>query len=235
MSYIIYKHTCITTGKSYIGVTKHAMESRWREHKKAAKKGLMSVFHCAIRKHGTTDWIHEVIERMTTEAGALKAEQLWIAHLNTVAPNGYNSCAGGKGTLNPSDETRHRISIAASSPSASTRQKMSDAKKGKSLSNEHRNRISAGLIGKKREFSDEHRRNISIANTRRKGEVRSSTTRRRMRETLERKRRHRIETILMFRQQGLDETDVCIQTAATIGCSANIVTHNNFCKNYGVT
>ena len=37
-------------------------------------------------------------------------EIFWIAKLNTKVPNGYNLTDGGEGLVNPSDETRAKMS-----------------------------------------------------------------------------------------------------------------------------
>jgi len=64
-----------------------------------ASRGSDIAFHRAIRKYGPESFTHEILERMTTEAGAKRAEQLWIRELGTRAPNGYNLTDGGEGCV----------------------------------------------------------------------------------------------------------------------------------------
>lgn len=62
-----------------------------------------------------------------------------------------------------SDKTKKMISEAKSNPSEETRKKMSDAKKGKSLSEEHKKNISKAGIGRK--ATEETRKKMSVANS----------------------------------------------------------------------
>ncbi len=91
----VYCHTS-PSGKKYVGLSSNGADRRWREHVKLAKGGSPQRFHRAIRKYGAANFTHEVLERMTTEAGAKRAEQLWIRELGTFG-SGYNATAGGDG------------------------------------------------------------------------------------------------------------------------------------------
>lgn len=93
--YFVYCHTNTVSGKSYIGVTSASVKKRWRQHVTATKRGSQLAFHKAIRCHGESTWLHEVLESMTTRAGAYKAEVLWISRRETIAPKGYNLTSGG--------------------------------------------------------------------------------------------------------------------------------------------
>lgn len=102
------------SGKRYVGVTRLSAAKRWTQHTLAASRGDRCPLHYAIRKHGADNFTHEVLERMTTEAGAKRAEQLWIAQLGTFGSGGYNATLGGDGMRAwvPSSETRERVSAA---------------------------------------------------------------------------------------------------------------------------
>lgn len=91
----VYKHTA-PSGKAYVGFTSVGAAARWRSHVKAARRGSPLPFHRAIRKHGPGSFTHELLERMTTETGAKRAEQLWIRELGTFG-RGYNATTGGEG------------------------------------------------------------------------------------------------------------------------------------------
>jgi group I intron endonuclease len=115
----VYRHTS-PSGKSYVGWTGHGTAARWREHVKAAVEGSPFPLHRAIRKHGADAFSHETLEVMTTEAGAKRAEQLWIAELGTFGATGYNATRGGDGTkgrtYRHSPETRAKIAASSRGP-----------------------------------------------------------------------------------------------------------------------
>jgi group I intron endonuclease len=95
MRFEVYKHTA-PNGKAYVGVTRIGVARRWGEHVAASRNGTVPV-HAAIRKYGADAFSHETLEVMTTEAGAKRAEQLWIAELGTFGATGYNATRGGEG------------------------------------------------------------------------------------------------------------------------------------------
>jgi len=109
----VYRVTCRDTAKVYVGKTKQKLARRWFQHRRDAAKGRPFALHAAIRKYGEESFSIEPLERMTTEAGAYRAERLWIEQLNCLAPHGYNLDAGGRGLSGPSDETKARMSTSA--------------------------------------------------------------------------------------------------------------------------
>jgi group I intron endonuclease len=135
---------CLTSpsGKQYVGFTSRGVDKRWAAHvqdakRRNAKDAKNGPLQIAIRKYGPESFTRSLLERMTTEAGAKRAEQLWIKELGTFGRGGYNATLGGEGALGwaPSEETCAKISKAHS---------------GKVLSLEHRAKISKGGLGKKR-------------------------------------------------------------------------------------
>ena len=52
VSFCIYMHTNIITGKQYIGLTSKGIEKRWKSHIAFAKKHNKYYFHRAINKYG---------------------------------------------------------------------------------------------------------------------------------------------------------------------------------------
>jgi group I intron endonuclease len=160
MRYEIYCHTA-PNGKKYVGVTKNTMAQRWKRHVSDAMAGSDYTFHRAIRKHGAENFTSEVLDVLTTEAGALRAEQLWIKELDS-KNTGYNDTDGGRGVLNPSAEAREKLRIANTGKKASpeARAKMSASAKGVKESDETRARKSAAFKGRKR--PDQAVRNIKV-------------------------------------------------------------------------
>jgi len=94
--WVIYKHTSMKSGKSYIGQTKRTMEVRWKEHLlDASADRYHSHFHRAIRLYGEVNWKHEILVDcidMHDEANAL--ENYYIKKYDTFE-NGYNLTGGG--------------------------------------------------------------------------------------------------------------------------------------------
>jgi hypothetical protein len=117
--WVVYRHTFPATGKSYVGQVKclsgespaAAMRRRWVRHVAPSelRAKAAQAFARALVAHGRDGWEHDVLEVMTTPRGASRAEQLWIAHLGTLAPNGYNLTAGGEGGRPAEDLTGQRF------------------------------------------------------------------------------------------------------------------------------
>ena len=109
-TYVVYMHTNVLTGKSYVGITYQGMRRRWKQHVAQAtciaKRNTVR-FHNAIAKHGPDCWIHSVLETCAGLNEANEAEKKWIAELQTHT-TGYNSTIGGDGVTGhvASEETR---------------------------------------------------------------------------------------------------------------------------------
>lgn len=96
----IYKITCIPTGKHYIGQArehkhkhekeyKYGIQGRWGDHVSSAKTSL-TAFSEAIRQYGREKFQVEELEKAPLDSlDALEAK--WIAHYNSIVPNGYNT------------------------------------------------------------------------------------------------------------------------------------------------
>ncbi len=89
---VVYMHTNKTTGKSYIGVTKHTMEHRWCGHYWNVNQ-RNTHFSNAIKKYGKDDWVHTVLYEGTID-DCYTQEQILIEKHDTLN-NGYNSMEGG--------------------------------------------------------------------------------------------------------------------------------------------
>lgn len=159
---IVYKATNTLNNKTYIGITKQELRFRKYRHVYDSKTSKF-YFHNAIRKYGQENFTWEIIDRASSIEELLELEKKYIEQLKPE----YNMVAGGRGMLNPSDETRRRLSEAHKNRffSEEHRERISKAKKGKKLSKEHKEALSKAKLGKK--FSEEHRRKISEGNIRR--------------------------------------------------------------------
>lgn len=97
--YYIYRVTCSSTNKSYIGQTQqykykegnpyhYGVIGRWCDHVSSAKRSN-SPLHEAIREHGAGNFVHTILETVS-EKDADAREAYWISFMNTLVPVGYN-------------------------------------------------------------------------------------------------------------------------------------------------
>lgn len=95
----IYLITNTVTGHRYVGQTSRTVTARWKQHVSDAlhKPNKMTLMGRAIRKYGAESFSVETIGQFTNCLG--EAEKLFIAELNTFAPNGYNLTQGGDGGM----------------------------------------------------------------------------------------------------------------------------------------
>jgi len=108
---IIYKAENLINGKVYIGKTGYKLSQRRWGHFNSAKKGGKSAFYSAIRKYGEEKFEFSVLEKCDEKDDMNEIEKLYIAHYNTMVPNGYNLTVGGDGQIrgwkNPSKSKWH--------------------------------------------------------------------------------------------------------------------------------
>lgn len=105
---VIYKITNTLNGKFYVGKTKQKLEKRMAQHRYESKKGSIGL-GAAIRKYGWENFTVEVLEVCPDEKLS-EREIFFIAELDCKSPKGYNLTDGGEGLVNPSDETRAKMS-----------------------------------------------------------------------------------------------------------------------------
>jgi group I intron endonuclease len=135
---VVYKITNMINNKIYIGKTKR-LRVRWLQHCKSHShcKAISS----AIQKYGAEAFKLETVFEHTCPIIVSHKERVLIKELNTMSPNGYNLTKGGEGAPHTAESKR----------------KLSEAHKGaknpmygKKLSPEHKAKISASLMGRKR-------------------------------------------------------------------------------------
>lgn len=133
MAILVYKLTCSVSGKSYVGITARALDTRWLEHCARARQGIRNSRLCdAMRKYGMDAFSREVIATADTEDEARSLETHFIKTLQTYE-NGYNANEGGHGHLHFPEHIKEKIraSNLGKKRSSETRAKMSAAKLGK--------------------------------------------------------------------------------------------------------
>lgn len=168
-NYKLYVHINKINNKKYYGITCQDVKKRWNSG--YGYKGN-KYFYRAIEKYG---W-NEGFEHIIIAKGLTKEEAKWleielIREFDTTNQDkGYNITLGGDGGNGHkhTKDTKQKISEAnkGKTRSKETIKKMSEAQKGKVVSEETKNKISENMKGKNnpnygREFSEEHKRKIS--------------------------------------------------------------------------
>jgi group I intron endonuclease len=165
---IIYKIKNNINGKIYIGQTINKLTARISQHLNRKNGSLINL---ALNKYGINSFDISVIDNAEDRTTLTEKECYWIKTFNCKTPNGYNLTDGGEGLKG--------ICI-------STRIKMSNNKKGKLLSSEHKQKLSNANKGKVsnrkgKTMSKEAKIKISKAN---KGKIVSQETKDKIRNTL---------------------------------------------------
>ena len=143
----VYKITNLVNGKVYIGASKR-IEDRWREH----KKRINSPIHSDLETYGLDNFKFEVLLECPEDM-LCQWERDMIAL--------YDSDDPEKGYNNPKDRP---YSL-----------KISEANKGRSISEEQKKKLSEKMKGKY--FSEEHKRKLSESH---KGHKHTDETRHKM-------------------------------------------------------
>jgi hypothetical protein len=100
----IYKITCESTGRSYIGQTRdtktkagreyaYGVKGRWRDHVSCRSDTPLGD---AIQTYGPDAFVVETLESEVPDNRLDEREAYWIAALNTLVPNGYNKMRHGR-------------------------------------------------------------------------------------------------------------------------------------------
>ena len=143
----IYKITCLSNNKIYIGQTTDYV-NRINHHKNKLKRNCDDNPYLQedYNKYGSQNFKYEIIEKCTKESLLIR-ETYWINHYggknnsslyNMQDLEGFNNeyCISRQGSNNVMYHKTHSIKV---------RHLLSDINKGKILSKEHKNNISKGL------------------------------------------------------------------------------------------
>lgn len=144
----VYKITNTTNNKSYIGQSVN-IEKRWSYYRHGSKDHTPILF--AIRKYGLDNFTFEIIEECDREM-LNEREIYWIKEANTISPKGYNLSTGGRKTTwmyTPSRATLEKRSKALKGQKRTdeTKRKMSIAQKGRTFSEDHREKLRLAHLG----------------------------------------------------------------------------------------
>src|SRR5579885_207108 len=112
----------LVNGKFYVGKSTDP-QGRWGDHRKVALGGRdkypkdFFAIHAAIHKYGIANFQFEIIDELSTEDEAYKAETQWIVLLcSNLKQHGYNCNRGGEGGVTPNEETRTKLIAAQNRP-----------------------------------------------------------------------------------------------------------------------
>lgn len=144
----------------YIGQTYKALSQRFTNHKLSAKRGIDTRLYRAMRKHGIDAFIIkdiEICDFETKEESKVWMNEREVYYISTLQPI-YNTAPGGLGHTGVAwtDERRARVKENMSGEnnpnfgktlSAETRQKLSEALKGRIISDETRSKTSKTMKG----------------------------------------------------------------------------------------
>lgn len=156
MAYIVYCHT-FPNGKKYIGITQQEPQRRWRDGKGYEGQAVYN----AILKYGWKNIKHDILFTGLTKSEAEQKEIELIKALETDShKHGYNVESGGNASR-LSEVTKEKLSKskreyykthkhwnAGKHLSNETRSKISEAHKGKKMSEELKRKQSARFSGK---------------------------------------------------------------------------------------
>lgn len=146
----IYLITNSKNEKCYVGKTSRTAERRWKDNVSKAKAGSKTHFHQAVRKYGAENFKTEVLCKVRHPEHMNSMERHFIILLNTMGEFGYNITPGGDGVAagtKLTEEHRAKLSAAHKGKPNSGHFKKGQIPhtKGKSLSAETRNKISASV------------------------------------------------------------------------------------------
>jgi len=162
MYHIVYKTTCLVSGRYYIGM--HSTDDLDDGYLGSGVRLVRSV-----KKHGRDQHIREVLCSCTSRQEASNKEKELITEEVRSDPMSMNCAAGGMGATDrpaTKEETREKLSVASKQAvrteewcskisnslkgkthTTQSKDKMSKARKGKKLAEDHKSAISSGLVG----------------------------------------------------------------------------------------
>jgi len=109
----IYVITCLLNGKQYIGETCNP-KARMKDHfyPPPSRKERLQVIQKAIKKYGQDNFTFEIVSEHDSAEEAFQAENKLILEKKAEDIKLYNMNEGGIGGVNPSSETREKMSKA---------------------------------------------------------------------------------------------------------------------------
>lgn len=132
MNYLVYIITCVTSNKSYVGVTNN-LQRRMRDHR--SPRSSCKALYNAISCHGWDNFEVKTLVNNLSRQEAYELEPLLIEEHGTRIPNGYNITGGGWNgrvgmTYVMTEEHKRKISLAkvGTKHTEETKQRIRDIK-----------------------------------------------------------------------------------------------------------
>lgn len=127
--------------RPYVGKWVGSVDSLKRRYRKEINSGANRYIINAMRKYGIENFKFKILEKCKSKEKLVEMEKYWIKKLKSKSPSGYNMTDGGDGLLNPSKETRRKMSLAKIGRSPSN--------KGVPCSKEKKQKLRQASLGKK--------------------------------------------------------------------------------------
>jgi group I intron endonuclease len=157
----IYLITNKVNNKQYVGKTLSTIQKRWNGHCNCAMRGKCNKFYSAIRKYGKDSFtwtclgMHNALTKKELNEILSSEEIRLIAKFNTFK-EGYNSTAGGEGSINCVPWNKNKKGMYTSTEETKQKQRLSHlGLKHKPMSEEGRKNISkyhADFSGRKHPY-----------------------------------------------------------------------------------
>lgn len=227
---IIYKITNNINDKIYIGQTTQALEKRWWQHCHD-KKGYCRALANAIAKYGPENFTVEQIDVACTRDELDRKEIYWIKFYDSMNhKKGYNLLGGGNHPVF-SEETRKKLSLSRKGRKLSQRHKdnIRKANLGKRMSEETKNKLRVLFSGTNGPFYGKHhteyaKQKISENN---RGKIVSSESRKKMSlarsgKRLSNEHKQKIAIALMGKKNHNAKRVLCVETGEIFDCMNSV-------------
>ena len=165
--YTVYKHQNKINGKIYIGITMQEPEKRWGNN--GINYKTSPHFYAAIQKYGWNNFDHDILFKNLTHDEACSKEQELIEYYNSMNREfGYNSTSGGDVFI-MNEETKQKISHSMMGNtnglghpcSDEKKRKISESQKGRTFTEEHKQKLSAAAKQRHVPCSEEKKKKLS--------------------------------------------------------------------------
>ena len=107
----LYKITNTVNGHVYIGITRTAINVRWKSHVYSARHNIKSALYDAMRSYGIDKFIIECIKEFDSEQDLLQAEKDTIAYYRQLHGKTYNILNGGASYFPIKDMEAHKANL----------------------------------------------------------------------------------------------------------------------------
>ena len=126
--YTVYQHRNLKNGKSYIGMTSREPKKRW-ENGLSGYRNNQQMYNDIKNSDWNKDWEHNILGKFEDKQEALNVEEMFIWLFDSIN-EGYNTSTYSSHSCKHSEEAKRKIS---------------EARIGITLSEEHKKKISQSM------------------------------------------------------------------------------------------